>query len=188
MAPLPYYRDTWVLSPNQKGYPGAFPEGFIPRVKARWWGRSRLWMFSGSFKDRGGVTVDINPAVSPDIIANCEALPFEDASFDFVLLDPPYSEAEARDLYGLDYCSITKVFNEAARVTRPGGTVLVLHRIVPFCHPYHNDHVKNLQMVGLVGVCTLGGYTNSRMLSVWRKRETMQPFLEAAASQEAYTL
>lgn len=176
------YRDTWGLGPATSNYPGSFPRGLIPRMKRQgWWGEKRLWMFSGSFKDKGGVTVDINPAVEPDIIANCEALPLEDESFNFVMLDPPYSELEARELYGLDYCNIFNVINEASRVTRPGGYMAILHRLCPYHAPQENQHKKRMQPVAIVGVYTIAGYVNMRALTVWRKRESLKPFLELEA-------
>jgi SAM-dependent methyltransferase len=151
--------------------------------KKGWWGEKRLWMFSGSFKDPAGTTVDINPDVEPDVIANCEALPFEDESFDFVMLDPPYSELEARELYNLEYCNIFKVINEAARVTRPGGTMVVLHRLAPWHAPQENEHKRRMCAVAVIGVYTIAGYVNMRALTVWRKRETLDAFIPAEESE-----
>lgn len=180
------YRDTWGLGPATSSYPGSFPRGLIKRMQRRgWWGNDRLWMFSGSFKDPSGVTVDINPEVRPDVIANCEALPFADESFDFVMLDPPYSELEARQLYGLDYCNIFAVINEAARVTRPGGIMAVLHRLAPFHAPQESEHKRQMACIGVVGVYTIAGYVNMRALTIWRKRETLHPFLELTSEAEA---
>jgi SAM-dependent methyltransferase len=154
--------------------------------KKGWWGEKRLWMFSGSFKDPTGTTVDINPAVEPDVIANCEALPFPDESFDFVMLDPPYSELEARELYNLDYCNIFKVINEASRVTRPGGTMAILHRLAPFHAPQESEHKRRMNCVAVVGVYTIAGYVNMRALTVWRKRENLDAFIPAEETEEAF--
>lgn len=173
MSQMPYFRDVWVLGPSSNGYPGAFPRGLINKIRLKWWGQKRLWMFSGSFKDPGGTTVDIKPELKPDVVSDCERLDLPDNTFDFVMLDPPYSEAEARELYDLPYCSLPKVMNEAARVVKPGGLVLLLHRIVPMRHPSENQHKKRLKLCGLVGICTITGYTNMRALSVWRKTEQL---------------
>lgn len=176
------YRDTWGLGPATTNYPGSFPRGLISRMKRQgWWGQDRLWMFSGSFKDRGrgAVTVDINPEVRPDVVADCECLPFGDESFDFVMLDPPYSEAEARDLYGLPYCNIFQVINEAARVTRPGGIMAVLHRLAPWHAPQESIHKKRMTPIACVGVYTIAGYVNMRALTVWRKRGQLGGTLES---------
>lgn len=116
-----YYRDIWCLGPSSNGYPGAFPRGFVRRVLARWNGMNRLWLFSGSYhpeKDlfANDTTVDIKPELEPDVMANCESLPFSDNSFDFVLADPPYSEAESLELYDLPYVSIVKTLYGMWRV------------------------------------------------------------------------
>jgi SAM-dependent methyltransferase len=147
--------------------------------KKGWWGNNRLWMFSGSFKDPAGTTVDIKPECKPDVVADCQSLPFEDESFDFVMLDPPYSELEARELYDLDYCNIFKVINEASRVTRPGGTMAVLHRLAPWHAPQENNHKKRMQPVAVIGVYTISGYVNMRALTVWRKNESLDAYAAA---------
>ena len=174
------YRDVWGLGPSSNGYPGAFPRGLLPRMKRQnWWGKNRLWMFSGSYKDPAGTTVDIKPECEPSVVCNCEQLPFEDNTFDFVMLDPPYSELEAKELYNLDYCNIPKVVNEAARVCAPGGHIALLHRLIPWYGPWENQHKKRMIPVAVVGVYTLAGYTNMRCLSVWRKQESLHEYTEA---------
>jgi len=145
--------------------------------KRGWWGNDRLWLFSGSWKDPAGTTVDIKPEVRPDVVANCEVLPFKDEAFDFVMLDPPYSELEARTLYDLDYCNIFNVINEASRVCAPGGTMAILHRLAPFHAPQENIHKKRMQPIAIVGVYTIAGYVNMRALTVWRKRETLDDLI-----------
>lgn len=172
-------RDVWGLSPPSNGYPGSFPLGLLKRMKKEgWWGEKRLWLFSGSFEDPKGTTVDIKPEIKdkhgriiahPSVVANCEQLPFDDDAFDFVMLDPPYSELEARKLYDLDYCSIPKVINEAARVTAPGGTMAILHRLIPWVGPWENRHKRAMVPIAVIGVYTISGYTNMRALSIWRK-------------------
>jgi hypothetical protein len=165
-----YYRDIWCLGPSQNGYAGAFPRGLIKRIKEmEWWGEKRLWLFSGSYKDKGGTTVDIKPELKPDVVANCEKLPLETEMYDFVFLDPPYSEEEAKRLYGLGYVNILKVMNEAARVCEEGGVVILLHRLIPQYHPHETIHKKRLKLIGIIGIYTIAGYTNLRALTVWRK-------------------
>ena len=133
-------------------------------------------MFSGSFKDPDGITIDIKPECSPDIVADCQQLPLQDESFDFILLDPPYSEAEARALYNIPYFSLTKVMNEASRVCEPGGIVVLLHRIVPAMHPNENGHKKRMIMEANIGVFTMSGYSNMRACTVWKKQHSMESF------------
>ncbi len=172
MSQIPYFRDVWALGPGV-GYPGAFPLGFVQKIRKRWWGQKRLWLFSGSFKDEGGVTMDIQPELGPSVVGNCESLPFADDSFDFVCADPPYSEEESRKLYNLPYVSIVRALNEMGRVVKEGGHVLFLHRLIPGRHPSFT-HFRKLQLVGVVGVFTIAGMTNMRALTVWQKKNTLK--------------
>ena len=174
--PHNYYRDVWGLQNSMNGYPGAFPAGFIRNVKRRWWGKSRLWLFSGSFTDPEGMTFDIKRELNPDVQGECQHLPFKDCSFDFVLADPPYSEQESKDLYNLPYCNITKVLSEMLRVCKPGGHILFLHRIVPTAHP--NIKLKDATLMAVVGVYTIAGLTNIRALTVYRKKNTLTEWQE----------
>ena len=174
MSQLNYRRFIWALGPNQTGYPGGFPKGFVAALKKEgWWGVNRLWVFSGGFKDPRGTTVDIKPECSPSVVANAEALPFEDESFDFVCLDPPYSEKESQELYGLPMPSFTKFLNEAARVLTPGGTMVLLSRLVPDRFPQQNQHWQGLFWKGIGGVFTIAGMTNMRACCVWGKQRRL---------------
>jgi hypothetical protein len=65
--------------------------------------------------------------------------------------------------------SLTKAMNEAARICMPNGYVVLLHRIIPWCHPRENEHKRRLKPVACVGIYTIAGYTNMRALTVWKK-------------------
>lgn len=177
MSQKPYYRNIWALGPPNTGYPGAFPRGLINRVKRKWWGKNRLWMFSGGFHYNGDITIDIKLDLKPKIVANCEMIPFKDNSFDFVFADPPYSKEEAMDLYQLPYVNIIKTINEMVRVCRPGGYILFLHRLVPKVFPGMELH-KQTTIEGIVGIFTIAGMSNIRALSVRRKINTLEKFME----------
>ena len=177
-----YYKDIWVLGPASSHYQGSFPKGLIPRIKKRWWGQKRLWLFSGSFKDKEGVTVDINPDVHPDVVTDAQNLPFEDDSFDFVMADPPYSEEEAQKLYNLPYPSIVKVLNEMARVTCTEGYMILLHRLFPARHPAFNEHVRRMHLEAIVGVAIIAAISNIRALTVWKKDNSIFDFGESSTS------
>ena len=41
-------------------------------------------------KSKMGLTVDLDPTMNPQIIADCKNLPFRKNSFDTVIIDPPY--------------------------------------------------------------------------------------------------
>lgn len=169
----PYYRDVWALFPPNQGYPGAFPKGLIKQVKKKWWGKKRLWLFSGSFKDNlNGITFDLKREIKPNVSGNCETLPFKDAVFDFVFADPPYSKEESMDLYGLPYVNIIKTLNEMIRVCEPGGYILFLHRLVPTVFPKLKLS-SHCSLKGVVGVYMIAGMSNMRALTIYQKNYNM---------------
>ena len=120
-----------------------------------------LHLCSGSVEV--GVRVDIRPEVSPDIVADCRNVPLPDASFDWIMSDPPYSEEYAKNLYGTEkhYPKPGQILKEASRLLRPGGRVGLLHFQVPMSRP-------PLKLVGVWGVTTGAGYA-IRAWSVFEK-------------------
>ena len=169
----PYYRDIWCLSPGS-GYPGAFPKGLVKRVLRRYNSSPKLMLFSGSFHDLGWETVDVNTDVRPTYAFNAEELPaLWTDRYGFVFADPPYSEMEAQELYGLPYFNIVKLVNEMARVTRPGGYMILLHRLIPTVHPDFNEHFKRMKIQAVIGVYTIAGISNLRALTVWKKNGSL---------------
>ncbi len=169
-----YYRDIWCLGPGQ-GYPGAFPQGLIPLVLKRWNGAKKLMLFSGHFHDKGWDTVDIKPETNPTYELNAETLPDEwTEKYDLVFADPPYSKEESLRYYGLPYFNIFKVINEMARVTRPGGHMMFLHRLIPQNFPGDNIHFRRMKIVGVVGIYTMSGITNLRALTIWNKMRQLE--------------
>ena len=169
-----YYRDVWILGPASNDCPGSFPRGFVNAVKRKWWGQKRLWVCSGGFHDPSGICVDIRSDMEPTVFADACALPFPSSSFDFVLADPPYSEAEAESLYGLPYLSMTKCINEMIRVCKPGGRVLLLHRLIPGANS--QTDTGKMEVEAVVGVGVLGAWANIRALTVFRKRHELSHF------------
>ncbi len=123
--------DFWCLGPNVSRYPGAYPNGFMQRLKREnIWGERRLHICSGTIDD--GVCVDISREpkgkynIRPTIQADAIALPFKDNAFDIAILDPPYSVEKAKELYSLPLVNVPQVLKEAVRVVRPGGKVAIL--------------------------------------------------------------
>lgn len=73
------------------------------------------------------ITVDINPERNPTYVLDGQSLPVEWKNrFDRWNCDPPYSEHVAKEMYGTDMPSVTKLLAEGARVTRPGGLLFLL--------------------------------------------------------------
>ncbi len=170
-----YYRDIWCLGPTSTGYPGGFPRGLMQLVLRRWNGSRKLMLFSGSFHEKGWDTVDIKSDTNPMYEMNAEALPDDwTERYDLVFADPPYSEEESFTLYGLPYFNVFKVINEMARVTRPGGHMIFLHRLIPQNFPGENIHFRRMKIVGVVGVYTMSGCSNLRAMTVWNKMRQLE--------------
>lgn len=133
---------------------GGYPKGFVEWALAEM-GCSRLGdvlhLCSGSMLT--GVRVDIRPEVSPDIVADCRAVPFPAESFDWIMADPPYAQDYARNLYDTEvsYPKPGEILTEAARLLRPGGRVGLLHFIVPMVR-------RPLHIRAVYGVTTGCGY------------------------------
>lgn len=120
---------AWVLPrPNKNKYWGGFPLHFesrlldLLRLKR---GNMILQPFGGYAEL--GIRLDINQAVGPDIIADAHHLPFRDNTFDLVLLDPPYSDKLAKDMYDGKPPKFKQYSKEAVRVTKEGGFIVMYH-------------------------------------------------------------
>ena len=108
---------------------GAYPKGFVP------WAcrlidvdpREVLHLCSGGLGVGHGLRVDLRQAARPDVRADATRLPFRDASFAAVMIDPPYTVEYARDLYGTDYPRPSHLLAESSRVVKPCGCVAILH-------------------------------------------------------------
>lgn len=123
---------AWVLPrPSKSKYIGSFPLYFESRLVdlLRLRGDAKILQPFGG-KAEYGIKCDINPEVQPDVVCDAHYLPFEDNTFDLVLLDPPYSEDYADRLYDtakkgkLKFGQYTK---EAVRVCREGGYIVIYH-------------------------------------------------------------
>jgi SAM-dependent methyltransferase len=115
------------------GVYGMYPAALIPKLLP-WLGCARseiLHVCSGGLPPGEGIRVDVRPEARPDIVADGRALPLADGSVAAVLIDPPYSEHYARELYGTDYPRPAHLLAEAVRVVRPCGRIGIVHYIVP---------------------------------------------------------
>jgi SAM-dependent methyltransferase len=112
---------------------GMYPAALIPKILPwlRCDRREVLHVCSGALPRGEGIRVDVRPDAYPDILADGRALPLPDESAAAVMIDPPYTEQYARDLYGVDYPRPAHLLREAARVVRPGGRIAFVHYIQP---------------------------------------------------------
>jgi len=126
----------WLPRPKPDKYKGGFPLWFEEKLLSLYGfdyksedlkGRI-LHMFAGMTKY--GYRVDIKPDVKPDMICDCHNLPDEWTNkFDFVIIDPPYSTQESKDLYNTGPLSYRKYITEAVRVTKPNGYIAAYHKV-----------------------------------------------------------
>ncbi len=101
---------------------GGFPKYFERQLFGLYgWPPLILQPFGGSAEY--GVRVDVRRECKPEIIADATQLPFGAECFDFVLLDPPYSDAESRELFGTGPVNRRAALLEAVRVCRIGGLI-----------------------------------------------------------------
>ncbi len=105
-------------------------------------------------------------------MADGRALPFPDAEFAAVLIDPPYTVEYAWDLYGTDYPRPSHLLAEASRVVRPCGRIGILHFLVPMPPP-----ACRLDLVR--GVTTGCGY-RIRAFTVFQREQEGLPLGDAA--------
>jgi SAM-dependent methyltransferase len=159
---------TWTLPrPPKSRYRGGFPLYF----------EENLWQLLG-WPDRivqpfggmatYGVRVDLNPEVGPDVIGDAHELPFADDSFDAALLDPPYSDEEAAELYGTPPLKRAQYVREAVRVVRPGGYVVLYGDREP-ARPARCNHMLRVVVVLRHG-------HSPRVCMVFQKRKPGMPF------------
>ena len=149
---------------------GRFPKGFLRYIlRLRLLGDVRrdevLHVCSGTLTEAW--TVDVRAEARPRVQADGKHLPFRDASFKAVLMDPPYSDAYARNLYGVENPRPSWLLREAARVVQPGGRVGLLHVAVPFAPP-------GCDLVRVVPVSTGVGF-RIRALTIYEREQQSLP-------------
>lgn len=171
---------TWTLPrPPASRYKGGFPLYFEENLlQLLGWPDEVLHPFGGMAQH--GVRVDVNPTVEPDVVADAHDLPFEDESFDCVILDPPYSDEEARDLYETGPLNRAKYTREAVRVLREGGWLCVYTDREP-ARPPRCNHTLRIMVV-------LRPNHRPRVCGVFQKRKPGMPFYGSEAGEQGYEL
>lgn len=121
-----------------------------------------LHLCSGSMKR--GITVDIRAETNPTIVADARHTPLDDNTFDWIMIDPPYSKEYAKNLYGTEavYPTNGELLREATRLLKPNGRVGLLHFQVPMFR-------KPLKLISVYGITTGLGY-NIRAWTVLEKQ------------------
>jgi hypothetical protein len=164
------YTGVWECSRPHGKYTGIWPIGLIDRVfQLIGEPGSILEPFAGTSKL--GVSIDWNRNVNPHIVADAQHLPIRAESFDCILLDPPYSESYVQHYSDLDQrikrtkpkFSVYKAIEEACRVVRHGGHVVLLHTLIP-----KHFGRKDFRRIATIGIST-GPNKRIRCLSIFRK-------------------
>lgn len=128
---------VWNIGNNYKGsgYHGAYPPSYLKRIMALFPDAKRvLHLFSGSLPPGDYVRFDRRTDLpnGVDVVGEAEDLSkhFDPGSFDVILADPPYTEADAQK-YGTCLCNRNKVVAECAKVLAPGGWLLWMDQVLP---------------------------------------------------------
>lgn len=136
--------------PSGGGYPVGFVEEAARLMGARL--EDLVHLCAGSVRG-GRLTIDVRPEARPDVVADVRWLPLGPSTVDYFLVDPPYSQGYADDLWGTGsvYPTPTVLLRECAGALRPGGRVGFLHHLVP-------PLPTGLRQVAVYGVSTGPGY------------------------------
>ena len=94
-----------------------------------------LQVFCGM--NKYGFRVDIKQEVSPDLVADVHELSKHlDKKFDLIIADPPYSDQEAKDLYGTPKLKYKIWTRECDLLLKDGGLLIIYHKfIIPNPNP-----------------------------------------------------
>jgi hypothetical protein len=151
---------------------GQFPHGFLNDVlRLRLLGDvdrdEVLHVCSGTLGPRERWTVDMRIAARPSVVARGQALPFLNASVAAILIDPPYTEEYARNLYRSEFPRPSHLLKEAARVVKPCGRIGLLHIAVPITPP-------DCEFITSFGVVTGPGF-RIRAFTIYERRQAALP-------------
>ena len=132
---MPVKREFWWLPrPSKSLYPGSFPLNFekmlLDLLDLEPRSAKIIHVFGG--KPEIGETVDINPENNPTHVGDAHDLHFlNDNSYDLVIADPPYSQKESEEIFGVERkLERGKWIKEASRITKINGYLALYHRLL----------------------------------------------------------
>ena len=146
-------------------YPAVLIRKLMPWLRCE--RREVLHVCSGGLPPSEGIRVDLRPEAKPDILADGRNLPLKAGSQAGVLIDPPYTEQYAQDLYGVDYPRPAHLLAEAARVVRPSGRIGIVHYLVPMPPP----GCKFVKVLGL----SMGFGFPMRAVTIYEREQASLP-------------
>lgn len=151
----------WLPRPPISRYPGGFPRNFETKLYELL-GRPQSILHPFGGKAEFGTRMDLNPETNPDVVGDAHELPFDDGSFEVVVLDPPYSNEESETIYGTPPLRRGQYTQEAVRVSS---------RYVVTYHVRMQPRPPGTQLVRVVVVLLRSGHT-ARICQVWKKKDT----------------
>ncbi len=119
---------TLHLPRPSSSYPGSYPLHFEKHIAEYLDNWNYLHLFSGSAKL--GYRIDINPDTNPNLVADATHLPFEDESWDAIMLDVPYdvrAGLKTKDLYKTPKYKEGDLIKEVMRVAKPHAKIGYFH-------------------------------------------------------------
>lgn len=165
------YRTTKCFGVNGKAkIKGAFPKGFMKWIESMGWtGEERCYLCAGLVEDTVACRVDIREDTKPTVLADAVDTKIPDGSFDWIIIDPPYTKLLAREFYGTEtfYHGINAFTREAERLCKPNGLILTLSYEIP-------KRIKNCDFIAVVGVYTVPFTGYMRCFTVSRKHAPKQ--------------
>ncbi len=109
-------------------------------------------------------TVDINPDLNPDCVAdgqNLDVIP--NAKFNRWRCDPPYNAKTAKEMYGTDLPNPSKLLRTGARVCKPGSLMFLL-----LGAQNYQIHPKGVKRIGYIDI-TVVPINEIRCLNIYYK-------------------
>ena len=169
---------VWTLPrPAKSRYKGAFPLYFEQNlVQLLGYPEKILHPFGGMAEL--GTRVDLNGDLEPDHVADAHDLPLEDESFDLVILDPPYSDDEAQELYGTPKLKPAAYTREAVRVLKEGGWLCVYTDREPARPPCCNHAIRL--------VIVLRPHHRPRICGIFQKRKPGMPYYGTEMGEDGF--
>lgn len=170
------------LNPKGVYVPGDVAFGFwaCRRPLTAKWGsgqvldRIRHWMgspdviFGKTDNVEGALTVDANPLMEPDVLANWRELPFPSRQFEFGYWDPPYFTIDKKT--GLETQTPHLYKKEGQEIWRTVNRLVILHT-----HVWPTAWLEGAVRISMVGV-TMGPMKRIRTLQLFVRGEEHREF------------
>ena len=137
---MPIENIVWILPrPRKSKYPGGFPLHFEKKL-LRLYDNPKLILHPFGGHAEFGIRCDIRTShelkdgrvipINPDVVCDAHNLPFSNNTFDFVIVDPPYSNEESAEMYKTGKLFPSKYVVESVRVCKPGGYIALYHKVM----------------------------------------------------------